>query len=139
VTMTADPGALLAPAALSSFDVHLQSVPPPLGEASLQSALGEVRSAAVALQVVLANDTRLDVGVRALALRAVADLVANPHAPTAWDAAVSGAAAIAPSDDRAAASARALVERGRAVVASRTADTLTTAAHALRALAADLR
>lgn len=138
LTVNADPGGLLDAGALSSFDLHLRSLPPSLGEDALSSALSAVRGAAAQLQAVLADDSALEAATRAAALSAVTDLVSDPGAPAAWEALVPATEAIVPLDDRVADSALAVADRARGVVAHRTASTLLGAGEALRAFADDL-
>jgi hypothetical protein len=140
LAVTADPGALLHNNALSTFDMHLGALPPPLGEPDRSSVLARARTALAALQNAL-DATGVTAPGRAAVLQAVSDLVGAPGESAGWSplaAALDGLADAEPAvADQAGAGALAAeaagVDASSPAIAS-AADTIDRLAAALRRL-----
>ncbi|WP_322763215.1 hypothetical protein [Frankia sp. Cr2] len=137
LTMTADPGGLLDTNSLSTFDVHLRALPPPLGEPSLPQSLAAVGMAGEQLQAAL-DGPGLEPAARAAALRAVADLLAMPGEPGRWALLGPVLETVAAADPRVGDSGRSAAAAAAGVAAGMSARSLDDAARALRLLAVDL-
>jgi hypothetical protein len=138
VTVTADPGGLLGVDGLSTFDVHLQSLPPQLGEPLLSSAADAVRTALAALQAAL-DEADLVASTRAAGLRAVSDLISTPTEARLWLPLSTVLETVAEAGGSVAASGHRAAAAARDTALAATARNLTGVGQALGLLAADLR
>jgi hypothetical protein len=138
LAITADPGGLMNPTAMSTVEFSLAALPPRAGEPSRDEAIDLVRLRAQEVQAVIVDST-VDPAARASLLAAVTNVSQSPHDPEV----IAGLAA--PFDLLAATapdlreSAQGAAEAARGVVADPSAQTIVTLANSLMLVAQQVK